>query len=110
MVIILCRHVYSGQQTSTLKQNIHDLKVVLCIWWDLIYNELLKPEETNIGDQYREQLIKLNRAPEENRPQFAERHHEVIFQHDNARPHVAKPVQNIWEYFDGKFFLTRRAP
>ena len=86
----------SHVSTSTPQPNIHAAKVMLCIWWDqvgVIYYELLKPNETITGEQYRLQLIRLSRALREKRPQYAERHEKVILQHDNARPHVAKPVK-----------------
>ena len=87
--------------TSTTKPNIHGSKVMLCIWWDqlgLVYYELLKPTETITGDRYRMQLMRLNRALKDKRPQYNERHDKcVILQHDNARPHVAKVVKTYLE-------------
>jgi len=43
--------------TSTLlaKPIIHDSKLLLCIWWDqlgVVYYELLKPNESIMGDRY----------------------------------------------------------
>ena len=74
-------------------------KVMLCIWWDQlgVYYELLKPTETITGDRYRTQLMRLSRALKDKRPQYNERHDEVILQHDNARPHVAKVVKTYLE-------------
>lgn len=89
--------VKPGQpSTSVAKLNIHGSKLLLCIWWDqrgVIYYELLKPKETITGDRYRLQLMRLSRAMKEKRPEYSERHDKVILLHDNARPHVAKPVQ-----------------
>jgi len=85
---------------STAKKNIHASKVMLCIWWDqkgVIYYELLKPSETITGDRYRLQLMRFNRALKEKRPEWDGRHDKVILLHDNARPHVAKPVQKYLE-------------
>jgi len=85
---------------SQAVRTIHGNKALLCIWWDqkgAIYYELLKPGETVTGGRYRQQLIKLNRALKEKRPEWANRHNKVILLHDNARPHVAKPVQNYLE-------------
>lgn len=92
---------YPGHaSTSTAKPNIHGSKLMLCIWWDqmgVVYYELLKPNETITGDLYRTQLMRLSRALKEKRPLFGERHDKVILQHDNARPHVAKPVKTYLE-------------
>ncbi|GJQ84612.1 hypothetical protein Trydic_g10222 [Trypoxylus dichotomus] len=71
-------------------------KVMLCIWSDqvgVIYYELLKPNETITGERYGLELMRLSRALRENRKQHEQRHEKVILQHDNARPHVAKPVK-----------------
>lgn len=51
-----------------------------------IYYELLKPSETITGDRYRLQLIRLNRALKEKRPEWDNRHNKLILLHDNARP------------------------
>ena len=82
--------------TPCAKPNIHGSKLLLCIWWDqlgVVYYELLKPKETVTGDRYRLQLMRLSRALKEKRPQYEQRHDKVILLHDNARPHVAKPVK-----------------
>ena len=60
---------------------------------DVIYYELLKPNETIIGERYRTQLMRLSRALREKRPQYEQRHEKVILQHDNAWSHVAKLVK-----------------
>ena len=41
--------------------------------------------------------MRLSRALREKRPQYEQRHEKVILQHDNARPHVAKPVKTYLE-------------
>lgn len=86
--------------TSSAKPNIHGSKLLLCIWWDqqgVIYYELLKPNETITGERYRLQLMRLSRALKEKRPLYEQRHDKVILLHDNARPHVAKPVKTYLE-------------
>lgn len=94
-------YVKPGQPSpSQPKRNIHGSKLMLCIWWDqkgVIYYELLKPNETITGDRYRLQLMRLSRALKEKRPEYFKRHDNVILQHDNARPHVAKPVKTYLE-------------
>ena len=64
---------------------------------DVIYYELLKPNETITGERYRMQLMRLSRALPEKRPEYELRHEKVILQHDKARPHVAKPVKTYLE-------------
>ena len=94
-------YVKPGQPgTSMPKRNIHGGKVMISIWWDqkgVIHHELFqrdpKTKKTITGEVYRQQLIRLNRAIKEKRPEYATRHDCIIFQHDNARPHVAKPVK-----------------
>ncbi|UYV74220.1 Iav [Cordylochernes scorpioides] len=85
--------------TSTAKPNIHGKKLMLCIWWDqlgVIYYELLQPNETITGERYQQQLMRLS-ALKIKRPLYAKRHDKVIYQHDNARPHVAKVVKETLE-------------
>jgi len=38
-------------------------------------------------------MIKLDRAVKDKRKQYDDRHDKIILQHDNARPNVAKTVQ-----------------
>ncbi|KAG5325898.1 MOS1T transposase, partial [Pseudoatta argentina] len=59
--------------------------LLLCIWWD------------QQGVIYYEQLMRLSRASKEKRPLYAQRHDKGILLHDNARPHVAKPVKTYLE-------------
>ena len=47
--------------------------------------------------RYRLQLIRLSRALWEKRPEYEQRHDQVILLHDNARPHVAKIVKKYLE-------------
>ncbi|KAG5322234.1 MOS1T transposase, partial [Pseudoatta argentina] len=54
-------------------------------------------DEKITGDRYRLQLMRLSRALKEKRPLYAQRHDKVILLHDNARPHVAKPVKTYLE-------------
>ena len=49
------------------------------------------------GERYRTQLMRLSQALHEKGPQYEQRHEEVILQHDNARPHVAKHVKTYLE-------------
>ncbi|KAG5314925.1 MOS1T transposase, partial [Pseudoatta argentina] len=57
----------------------------------------LKLRDVITGDRYRLQLMRLSRALKEKRPLYAQRHDNVILLHDNARPHVAKPVKPYLE-------------
>jgi len=82
---------------------------MLCIWWDqkgVIYYELLKSGQTINGPLYRQQLMSLNRALKEKRPEWATRHEKLIFHHDNARPHVTQPVKTYLENRGWKDFAS----
>ena len=70
--------------------------------WDqkgVIYYELLKPGETVNTNRYQQQMIDLNRALQEKRPDYRRRQHKVIFLHDNAPSHTAKWVKETIETF-----------
>ena len=64
---------------------------------DVIYYELLKPNETITGKRYRTLLIRLSRGLREKWQQCEQRNEKVILQHENARPYVAKPVTTYLE-------------
>ena len=70
---------------------------MLCIWWDqkgVVYHEFLKLGETVNTVRYRQQLINLNHALIEKRPDWATRHGKLILQQDNASSHTAKDVRD----------------
>jgi len=95
--------------------NIHDSKIMLCIWWDqkdLVYYELLKFGDSITGDRYRLQLIHWSHALREKRPEYEQRHDKVILLHDNARPHVAKVVKKYlktlkWDILPHPLYVLR---
>ncbi|KAG5305838.1 MOS1T transposase, partial [Pseudoatta argentina] len=76
--------------TSSAKPNIHGSKL-------LVGSAGCNLLSTITGDRYRLQLMRLSRALKEKRPLYAQRHDKVILLHDNARPHVAKPVKTYLE-------------
>ena len=63
----------------------------------MLFYELLKPGETINEERYRIQFIRLKRAIAEKRPEYAARREAIIFHYDNARPHVAIPLNNYLE-------------
>ena len=72
------------------------------VWWnqkDVIYYELLKPGETVNTERYRQQMIDLNRALREKRPEYKKGQYKVILLHNNAPSHTAKPVKETIEAF-----------
>ena len=88
--------------TSTTGPNRYERKTMLCVWWDqkgVIYYELLKPGEAVNTERYRQQMIDLNQALREKRPEYQKRQHKVILLHDNAPSHTAKPVKEPIEAF-----------
>ena len=59
--------------------------------------------------------MQLSRALKFKRPKYAKRHDKVIFQHDNARPHVAKVVKETlgarnWDVLTHPSYLPDIAP
>ena len=46
---------------------------------DVIYYELLKPNEPITGERYRTQLMRLSRALRQKRPRYEQRYEKVIF-------------------------------
>ncbi|XP_015432529.1 PREDICTED: histone-lysine N-methyltransferase SETMAR-like [Dufourea novaeangliae] len=76
---------------STSKAELHQKKVMLSIWWDykgVVYFELLPRNQTINSDVYCQQLLKLDEAIKEKRPELANRKG-IVFHHDNARPHTS---------------------
>lgn len=85
---------------ATARPNRFGKKTMLCVWWDqkgIIYYELLKPGETVNTDRYYQQMIDLDRALREKRPEYEKRQHKVILLHDNAPSHTAKRVRETIE-------------
>ena len=70
--------------------------VPLCIWWDqlgVVYDEKLKPTETITVYYYDYTWGVWAVHWRKKRPLYEQRHGNVILQHDNARPIVAKRVK-----------------
>ena len=73
---------------------------MLCVWWDqsgVIYYELLKPSETVNTQRYQQQMIELNRALLQKRPEYQKRQHKTILLHDNVPSYETKPVKETIE-------------
>ena len=92
---------------STPRPNRFGRNTMLCVWWDqcgVVYFELLRPGETVNTDRYRQQIINLNHALIEKRPEWARRHGNIIAPALLSRP---RPVRLSAFRIDGT--LTRRA-
>ena len=76
-----------------------EVAILTCGTWNVIYYELLKPGGTVNIERYRQQMIDLNQALREKRPEYKKRQHKVILLHDNAPSHTAKPVKETIEAF-----------
>lgn len=82
----------------------HPKKLMLCVWWSiegLIHKEILSKNETITSEKYCQQLGRLYATMKTRRPN----HNEVIFHHDNARPHSARLTKKLlddfgWEVLD----------
>lgn len=90
------------QAKPRVKQEKYSRKVMLCVWWGMegvIYWELLQRNVTITAAIYVQQLERVAQAVTQKRPNSR---YELILQHDNARPHVAKmtklAIQDLnWE-------------
>ena len=104
--------------TSTTGPNRYERKTMLCVWWDqkgVIYYELLKPGEAVNTERYRQQMIDLNQALREKRPEYQKRQHKVILLRDNAPSHTAKPIKETieafsWEILSHAAYSSNLAP
>lgn len=76
------------QPESRAKPEVHQRKILLCVWWDqvgVIHYEILPRNQTINAELYCEQLKRVNTAIKAKRTNTKQ----IILQHDNARPHVA---------------------
>lgn len=85
-----------GESSTPLsKRNIHEKKVLLCVWWNIhgiIHHELLKANQTVTGELYCQQLDRVRDALAVKHAALVNRKG-VILHHDNARPHASKVTQ-----------------
>ncbi|UYV79437.1 hypothetical protein LAZ67_17002609 [Cordylochernes scorpioides] len=93
-------------------------KAMLCIWWDqtgVVYFELLKPGKMVNTSRYEQQMHSLREALNEKRPEWREKHNNLILQHDNAPAHNATVVKNTikdlgWELLPHPLYSSELAP
>lgn len=85
-----------GQKSlSDVKPDLHQKKLLLCIWWDMIgviYFEFLNMNQTITADVYCQQLQRLNEVLLQKRRNLINQKG-VILLHDNGSPHTAKLTQ-----------------
>ena len=82
--------------TPTPKLDLHPKKRMISVWWGIrgvVYWELLPEKITINGMSYSAQLTKLEVAVQT----YGLQGSQVYFQHDNARPHIAKCVKDKLE-------------
>ena len=82
---------------STQRTNRFGRKIMLCVWWEksgIFYCKLLEPGETDNAQRYHQEMINLNHALIEKRPEWAKRHAKVILLHDIAPYHTSKLVKD----------------
>lgn len=95
---------YNGLTTRMVLQ-----RVWASIWLDescIVYHELVQPRQTINGECYKQVLIDLNNVLKQKCTEYFERHDQVLFQHDNAHPHVAKPLKETLEALGCNFYPT----
>ncbi|UYV73335.1 hypothetical protein LAZ67_10002767 [Cordylochernes scorpioides] len=103
---------------QTPRPNRFGKKAMLCIWWDqtgVVYFELLKPGKMVNTSRYEQQMHSLREALNEKRPEWREKHNNLILQHDNAPAHNATVVKNTikdlsWELLPHPLYSPDLAP
>jgi len=92
--------------TLTPWLNIHDLKIMLCIWWDqkgLVYYAA-EIWRFHYGQSVSATIDSLSCALRKKRPEYEQRQYDKVFLlHDNARAHVAKVIKKYLETQMGCF-------
>ncbi|XP_065645670.1 histone-lysine N-methyltransferase SETMAR-like [Hydra vulgaris] len=81
---------------KTPKPNLHERKVLLCIWWTtagVVHYELLPTGQTITGLVYSAQLQRVHDLLLVKQPALVHRRG-VLLLHDNARPHTARVTQD----------------
>ena len=74
------------------KPSLHPKKIMLCVWWcskGIVHYEFLPSRQTVTAEVYCSQLQRVKDSLAEKFPEFGQ----VLFLHDNARPHVARLTQ-----------------
>ena len=77
---------------------------------DVIYYELLKPNDTITGKRYRTQLMRLSRALREKRSHYEQRHEKWYHSMTTLGLTLPNPLKPTWKRSNGKFHPTRRIP
>jgi len=73
---------------QTSKPNIHQQKVLLCVWWTangIVHYELLPSGQTITANVYSDQLRRVHQSLLKKQPALVN-HKGVLFLHDNYRP------------------------
>ena len=75
----------------TPKQNLHQRKVIITIWWCLSYYSFLNPSKIIIPEKYAQKIDEMHGKLQRLQPALVNRKGPILF-HDNAQLHIAQPV------------------
>ncbi|UYV61755.1 hypothetical protein LAZ67_1006333 [Cordylochernes scorpioides] len=90
----LAKQLQESQGAVSLRLNSLGMTQKLSRWTDVVYFELLKPGKMVNTSRYEQQMHSLREALNEKRPEWREKHNNLILQHDNAPAHNATVVKN----------------
>lgn len=97
------RGIYLAKyQHRTARPNRFIKKMMSLICFDqkeILYNELLKPYETDNRHHYRQQLINLNHILREQQQKHDTSHIRVILQHDNVSCYHSRHIVAVFIYW-----------